>query len=596
MKKIMLTIAAAVCMLFASFCLCACDLGGGSDPLSQFTGVTLESKEFTYDAKPHSLALSGDVPTDTTVKFTDNEKTDAGTYTVTAELSKSGYESKTLTATLKINKAEFDGVTLEDKSFLYFGKPCSLAVEGNMPSGTEITYTNNDKTEVGVYEVIATLTNPNYITKTLTAKLTITAKTDFALSVVTALLNKPDPWNFLPRAFYPENMAHAVLPVNGIDRFATDVRVSEISDRFTGKQFRVLYEGLSDAETVLGKIDSVFAVGTTIADAYQTYINEDPDGYKVFSGEVAGFNIKIELNDDEYTMLVGNSAVNIELGYNDSSKTRTGRLQLTSGIAVKYVSDDDSFKLAVSSAISGVGNLKQIEFARDGSAVAGYLREFTGTEAKNLKTSGVIAIDDKTLKVMSDKRESDDLVIDGYEEVYSCTTGKMIGGRVQETVKVVDYDTIWLNLGRVTGFDSVRMAAEANGLNANTVYVNGSSNAFATKKVNPLIPTSSRRFDIEMKEVWYITKSETDGKVAYAAVKTEIPMLFVQTKQTDSFTADVKEKNGYIDAKLPVSDMTAVNADYDALKGLFAAIKDQVGYNDIKSFIGDKNEFFDTAA
>ena len=42
--------------------------------------------------------------------------------------------------------------------------------------------------------------------------------------------------------------------------------------------------------------------------------------------------------------------------------------------------------------------------------------------------------------------------------------------------------------------------------------------------------------------------------------------------------------------------MTAVNADYDALKGLFAAIKDQVGYNDIKSFIGDKNEFFDTAA
>lgn len=208
----------------------------------------------------------------------------------------------------------------------------------------------------------------------------------------------------------------------------------------------------------------------------------------------------------------------------------------------------------------------------------------------------MIAVDDKTLKVMSDKRESNDLVIDGYEEVYSCTTGKMIGGRVQETVKVVDYDTIWLNLGRVTGFDSVRIAAEANGLNANTVFVNGNSNAFATKKVNPLIPTSSRRFDIEMKEVWYITKTKTDGKVAYTAVKTEIPMLFVQTKQTDGFTSDVKEKNGYIDAKLPASDMTAVNADYDALKGLFVAIKDQVGYNDIKSFIGDKDEFFDTAA
>lgn len=487
---------------------------------------------------------------------------------------------------------QFTNVVLESKTFIYDSQPHSLAVEGILPNGTQIVYENNCKTDVGVYEVTATLSNPNYITKTLTAEMTIISGTNYALSVLSSLLYKPQPWSYLPQAFFPENMAHEQLPVNGINGFSTDVQVSRISNRFIGKQLQVMYEGLFDAVSVLNKIDTVSDVIATIANVYQTFINDNPNDFAEFSGEAAGFKIKIVLDGENSSMKAGNSVVNIELGYNGSTNERTGRLQLTSGIAIKYTYNGDSLKLAVNSSINGVGNLKLIELTRDDDNVVGYIREFIGTETNNLKTSGVISIDDQTLKIISDKRETEDLIINGYEEVYSCATGEMIGGRVQETVKIVNYDTLWLNLSRVSGFDSVRIEDEQNGLNLHKVYVNGCADIFATKKVNPIIPTSSRRFDIEMKEVWYIVENETNGNTAYTSVKVLIPMLFVQTEQASTFSADVKEKNEYINAQLPISDINTVNASYDTLKNMFTDIKKYVTYEYIKTFIGDKDPFF----
>ncbi|MBR3965889.1 MAG: S-layer homology domain-containing protein [Clostridia bacterium] len=66
--------------------------------------LTLEDKTVTYDGNTHSLEIKG-VDNTMNVQWTNNGKKDAGTYTVTAVVSKAGYESKTLTATLTINKA-----------------------------------------------------------------------------------------------------------------------------------------------------------------------------------------------------------------------------------------------------------------------------------------------------------------------------------------------------------------------------------------------------------------------------------------------------------------------------------------------------------
>lgn len=67
----------------------------------------------------------------------------------------------------------FDGATLNDAEFTYDGQSHSLEVSGTLPQNTEITYTGNGKIDVGEYTVTATLTNSNYITKVLSAKLTV---------------------------------------------------------------------------------------------------------------------------------------------------------------------------------------------------------------------------------------------------------------------------------------------------------------------------------------------------------------------------------------------------------------------------------------
>lgn len=596
MKKILLSIFATVLLIAAAVGFCACGAGNPEAPtLVQFTGVTLADLTVTYDGQPHAVAVQGTLPDAAQVDYENNEKTDAGVYAVKATLRKEGYETKVLTATLTIEKAQFTGVTLDNEEHFYFSdKTYSLAVKGELPAGTQVSYENNGKHEVGEYTVTATLTNPNYVTKVLSAKLTIKSKVETAVAVakdiVDLLLEKPDPWSFLPDALQPEQMAYSQTPVGGIDGFAAFTPVSRIAKKSIGKQFHVLYEGLNDAASLMGKIDAVYSAGAAIAEVYQNFINKNPDNYAQFTGEAAGFKVKIVLNGENSMMLAGNSAVSIELSYEKQTETRTGRVQITDGAAVKYVSSPNRLKFAVKVTAAGVGNLKQIEFIRNDGAVAGYLKEFTGTETKNLKTTGVIASDAKTTVIMSNKRESDDLKINGYEEAYSSVTGEYLGGEVLETVKLFDYDTLWFHLADVAGLESVRVTDEQNGLNADTVYLNGQTAPISTK-VNAL--KASRRFDIEMKEVWYVATETQDGKTEYHLQKTLVPMLFVQKENMNTFAADFKEKNAYIAATaLSSQKVAAVEEHFESLKALFDAALEEVSYQDIVLYIGEKNSFF----
>ncbi len=592
---ILLTILLAACSLL----VCACGDGHSAEPPTgslTFDGATLNDAEFTYDGQSHSLEVSGTLPQNTQITYTGNGKTDVGEYTVTATLTNPNYVTKVLSAKLTVNRAEFTGITLTDKSVVYSGEAQSLFINGTLPQNTEITYTGNGKIDIGEYTVTATLTNPNYVTKVLSAKLTIIGKMEIALSIVNALLDKPEPWSFLPSAFLPEKMAHATQPVGGLDGFAADVPVSLISKKHIGKQFYVLYEGLADTTQVLNAADTVFNIGGMIADVYQTFINNNPDNYAEFVGEAGGFKIKIVLDGDNSTMLVGNSALNVELHYSSQTKERIGRIQLTNNFAIKYTANETSLKLAVRTTVADVGNIKQIEFVRNGNTVTGYSREFTGNENKNLKTSGVISSNAQTTCIMSDKRETDDLKIDGYEEVYSSVTGEFIGGRVLETIKICDYDTTWFNLNDISGFTSVRVKDDSNGTNADSFFVNGQSATFEPKNVGGIgLAMASRRFDIEMKDVRYIVAQTNNGKTEYTSVKTSVPMLFVQTEYIDTFPADVKEKNSYIaTTSLPNNNIASVNAIFNNLKALFDTVKSEVTYNDIQTYIGSKNTFFDT--
>ena len=145
------------------------------------TGVTFEDSTITYDGEAHSIYVAGDLPSGVSASYSNNNKTDSGTYTVTANLSGVGYEPLKLTAKLTINPVPLDNPgNFYSKAFIYDGSSHSAAVE-NAPSSASITYkclnasgTNTFK-NVGTYEVEATIkTDKNHQSKSY-ALLTITA-------------------------------------------------------------------------------------------------------------------------------------------------------------------------------------------------------------------------------------------------------------------------------------------------------------------------------------------------------------------------------------------------------------------------------------
>src|SRR5690554_461364 len=140
---------------------------------ANITGITLEDDTFTYDGSERSLAISGDLPGGTAVSYTNNTRTDAGTQQVTATITGDNHETLVLEATLTIEKANITGITLEDDTFTYDGSERSLAISGDLPDGTAVSYTNNTRTDAGSQQVTATITGDNYETLVLEATLTV---------------------------------------------------------------------------------------------------------------------------------------------------------------------------------------------------------------------------------------------------------------------------------------------------------------------------------------------------------------------------------------------------------------------------------------
>lgn len=136
-----------------------------------FTGISFDNAEFNYDGQAHSIYVSG-APTFATVSYTNNNKIAVGSYTVTARVEASGYNTLVKSATMRIKGKDITGVTFEDKTFTYDGNTHSLEAT-NLPTGVSASYTNNNKKESGTYTVTANLSGTGYEPLKLTAKLTI---------------------------------------------------------------------------------------------------------------------------------------------------------------------------------------------------------------------------------------------------------------------------------------------------------------------------------------------------------------------------------------------------------------------------------------
>ncbi|GGC52927.1 MBG domain-containing protein [Belliella aquatica] len=141
------------------------------------TGVEFKEGGFVYDGTSKSLAITGVLPTGTTVAYRNNSLTNVGSQTATAKITGANYTTLELTATLAITPATMTGVEFKDGSFVYDGTSKSLAITGALPTGTTVAYRNNSLRNVGSQTATATITGANYVMLELTATLSITPGT-----------------------------------------------------------------------------------------------------------------------------------------------------------------------------------------------------------------------------------------------------------------------------------------------------------------------------------------------------------------------------------------------------------------------------------
>ena len=129
-----------------------------------------QNNVFTYDGKPHSVEVMGDIPANAVVTYVGgNSFVNAGEYNVTAVVTCDGYVTVRLNTTVKINRAKHDmsGVRFESAEFTYDGSMHSVAISGDIPESVPdpIYYIDEMKTagaiNAGTYTVVAKFPNSN---------------------------------------------------------------------------------------------------------------------------------------------------------------------------------------------------------------------------------------------------------------------------------------------------------------------------------------------------------------------------------------------------------------------------------------------------
>ncbi|MDR3293744.1 MAG: DUF5050 domain-containing protein [Clostridiales bacterium] len=149
------------------------------------SSITFSGNAFDYNGNTRTLSLVGigTLPNGASVVYTGgedgkNSAANAGTYNIVATVSAPNYNTKTLNATLTINKINLLDITFSNGNFEYDAKAHSIQIVGNVPNGASVVYTGgengvNSATNVGSYTVRATVSGQNYNTLVLTATLRI---------------------------------------------------------------------------------------------------------------------------------------------------------------------------------------------------------------------------------------------------------------------------------------------------------------------------------------------------------------------------------------------------------------------------------------
>lgn len=587
MKRILVAIIAVCAMVL---CLTGCGLNDNAEAnLTEISGVTFSDVSTVYDGTEKEITVEGELPDGVSVEYSSNKATNAGVYNATATLKGDNYKQKVLTATLSIDKADLNGITVAENQSVMFDDAKHLPdFDGILPEGVTAVYKLDNVESKGVkavgnYSFVVEFVGQNY--KTLTLNCLFKIKMDLgglAEKVIEAFGRVPEPWSFMPKSF--DVSTHAIGETVNYDNF---VNVSAIPVNGIGKQMDVLYGLLNKATTALSYVNQVYAVLNTVKGVYSTFFDNNPDDYTVFTQTIGAFNITILLDGDKYTLTTSVSGVAVKIFADTSNKSYGARVQLTSSNVLKYTCGENSLVVAMN-ILNASGT--QIQFVRDDAGkVVGYLYETIVAADKTLnETCALLNVGDDYTTIVGTKGDFIPTSDSRNVEVYSNKTGCLVGTEVREKISISGfedmYDTLWYPLNNVVGITSIKKTDEQNGLNADKIWINGNSDSIHTSLVGGFSKKSlSRQYDIEFKKMYFYQLNSESGE--YEKVVCEIPMMFIQEQNVDDFEKNFKKQND-VSVTLNVANAVkqAVNYGYYDLLSAFDAIKGLVNLESIVKY------------
>ena len=526
------------------------------------------SSAFTYDGSDKSVTVTG-LPDGVTVKqYTDNTKKNAGTYTakVSFNYDTVNHNAPTIAdCTWTIDQATMNVTAASEQKLTEDGNNHLPKLEGVIPSGVTVQYYFDDvlkgqgENRPGKYEVKIVLSGKNYKTVTLTVAFKISVNAlELVKKVFASFGNTPNPWSFLPDSFNASNKTITTIP-----DYSNFVNVSSIPTNGIGKQLSVVYNTLNKTSKAISYVQPVYDVLGTIKELYTTFIDDNPEEYKEFSSTAKGISFTLLLTEEEYLISASVKNIAVKIFGNTKENSYGARVQLATDTVIKYTVSENQLKLAWD-----IKNTcaTMISFVRDNNQVLGYMYEYLGIGDKQITaTSALIHVNNTYTTLIGTKGDFIPTAVSRNCEVYRNSDAKLVGTEVREELDVkalglATYNTLWYNLSSLDGIDSIKKEDNENGLNKDTIYINNATKAIHTKTVS-VLPSSkkaySRRFDIEFKTMYFYTYNTT--KEEYEQVEAEIPMLFIQEEQFDTFEEDFYDKNkDYLDGEVSLNITTSV--------------------------------------
>lgn len=399
-----------------------------------------------------------------------------------------------------------------------------------------------------------------------------------------------NPYCYLPQSMRFECNDKLVDKDSIVNCYSNFVDVSVIPYGY-GEQYNMVLENLQESSTIFNLLNTIELISASSITIFNNYFDENPSDTSYYTFENGIYNVTVDFNGEKLYFVVeyidqvpvlGEQTIQIALCMHIATGEKIVRVQLGETNALSYTVTENSYTFAIE-----YFNLRtaMLSFEKEVNGdVRGYIYEYLTVAGKNITSCADIYITEDYVSVVGNKA-SGMIGFAGYiNELYNTKTGELLGYEVQETLSAITYNTLWFNLNDIVGIDSIKYIFDEDKEEAK-IYVNGSATAWTAKK-NLL----TRRFDIEFRTQFvYSYDAETDKYTKHAV---EVPMIFIQEENYETFVKDVKATNN-IDIAINVldKDLKKILADYDELIPVFIENKDKITIEKIQEFIGSKIEF-----